>query len=114
MNQALQGRVPSPREQELMERTLARTTALFREEMSWQKLEPIYLRIYRDSLTQDEVDGMIGFYQTPAGRALIRKMPLILQNTMREMEGMMYPLMAKMKQIMDDTQRELSAGREKR
>src|SRR5258706_5957012 len=60
--QALQGRMPSPREQEIIDRMLARSAALTREEMSWEKLEPVYLRIYRDSLTQDEVDGMIAFY----------------------------------------------------
>ncbi len=109
--QALQGRMPSPREQEIIDRMLARSAALTREEMSWEKLEPVYLRIYRDSLTQDEVDGMIAFYQTPAGRALIRKMPLIVQNSLREMQAMMVPMMDRLKTVQDDALRELAAAR---
>src|SRR5262249_20880535 len=108
---ALRGRPPSPREQEVLDRMFARTTALFRQEMSWSKLEPMYLRVFRETLTQEEVDGMIAFYQTPAGRAVIRKMPLIMQASMREMQAMMVPMMDKLKVVQQDALRELQEAR---
>jgi len=113
MDQAMQGRVPSPREQQVIDRTRERSTALLRQMLTWQRLEPIYLRIYRDSLTQEEVDGMLAFYRTPAGRALVRKMPLVVQNTMREMQAMIVPMMGELKTVQEDAIRELNAGRQR-
>ncbi|CAN5748957.1 hypothetical protein BH11PSE12_BH11PSE12_07740 [soil metagenome] len=46
-------------------------------EFNWEVLKPDFIRLYAETLSQDEVDGMIQFYKTPLGQALIAKMPLI-------------------------------------
>ncbi len=61
--------------------------AILDRQYNWPKLHPIYLHAYRDTFTQEEVDGMIAFYQTPAGRALHEKMPLVTQRTNLEMQS---------------------------
>jgi hypothetical protein len=45
-------------------------TQVIREELSWEKIEPIYLEIYQKSYTQEEVDGMLSFFKSPAGVAV--------------------------------------------
>ena len=65
----------------------------------------MYLRIYRKSLSQSDVDGMIAFYKTPAGQA----MPLILQNTMAEVSQMMGPMMQRAERMQQDLIAELQA-----
>ncbi len=47
------------------------------EELSWKKQKDSYLRIYRENFTQEEVDGLIAFYQSPAGKAFLKKMPVV-------------------------------------
>ena len=64
-------------------------SAMFKEELSWKVLEPMFLKIYRESLTQYEVDGMVDFYKSDAGKALALKMPLIMQKTMQSMQERM-------------------------
>lgn len=68
-----------------------------REELTWDKLRPIYINIYQESLTQEEVDGLIAFYRSPAGDAMVKKLPLIAQKTMGAVQTMMGPLVARLK-----------------
>ncbi len=69
----------------------------------------MYTRIYMESFTQDEVDGMLAFYATPAGQALIKKMPVAMQKTMEAMQQMMGPMMQKLQAIQSESIAELQA-----
>ena len=75
---------------------------MMKELLDWKKLEPMYVRIYQKTFTQQELDGMLAFYKTPAGAAVIAKMPAIMQNTMDEMQGMMGPVMEKVQRLQQD------------
>jgi hypothetical protein len=64
------------------------------------------MRTYRDSFTQDEIDGVIKFYKSAAGQAYVKKLPLVMQNVMREMQGIMKPLQEKMLAIQKEATQE--------
>lgn len=67
------------------------------------------MRVYRKSFTQGEVDGMIAFYETPAGQAVINKLPAVMQNTVNEMQEMMHPVIQKIQRMQQDVIAELKA-----
>jgi len=94
---------------EMGQKMSAKMMASMREEMQWSKMEPMYLRIYQRSFTQEEVDGMLAFYKTPAGAALIKKMPTVMQETMVEMQQMMQPMMKKIHTAVQETVEEMKA-----
>ncbi|MFZ6816212.1 DUF2059 domain-containing protein [Undibacterium sp. Rencai35W] len=96
MEQALKGAKPSEKEQVALDKFRAKIVVVYKEEISWEKLEPIFIKIYTDSLTQEEVDGITAFYQSPSGQAMIKKMPVIIQNTMGSMQKIMVPMMEKL------------------
>lgn len=106
---ALGERQPSPRQQQAIQRMKARMLVVLREELAWERMEPMHLRIYRETLTEDEVAGMLAFYQTPAGQALIRKMPLVMQKIMPEIQGVMASAMPKMQEIQREFMAEMRA-----
>jgi len=114
MNQAiqegLQGKVPTARQQEAIDGMKRRMTGLLQEEMAWERLEPFYLRLYRESFTEEEVSGMVAFYETPTGRAVVRKMPVLMQNTMAEMQRRILGLLPKIQKIQEQFMQEMSAG----
>lgn len=83
--------------------------AMMKDLLDWKKLEPMYVRIYQKTFTQQEIDGMIAFYKTPAGQAVINKMPATMQNTIDEMQQMMGPVMQKMQQMQQEVAAELKA-----
>jgi len=46
--------------------------------LSWEKLKPGYVKIYMDAFSEQEIDGIIAFYRSPAGQAMVAKTPTLL------------------------------------
>ena len=105
--QAMQGQTMTPEKQAVLDRMQAKMEAALNEMLNWDSLQAMYLRTYRASFTQDELDGMMSFYKTPAGMAMIKKMPVVMHNVMGEMQGMMKPMQEKMQEIQRETVQEL-------
>jgi uncharacterized protein len=104
---AQQSQTITPERQAILDRMREKMTAAVNESLNWDNLLPMYVRIYQASLTQRELDGIIDFYQSPAGQAYTKKMPLIMQNVMSEMQAMMKPLQQKLLEIQKETTQEL-------
>lgn len=66
---------------------------IMKEQLSWENLKKVYIPIYRESFSQEEIDGLISFYGSPAGKAMVEKMPVVMQKTMVAMQQMMGPMM---------------------
>ncbi len=107
LQQATQGKASTPERQAVLDRKQAKMEAALDETLNWDNLEPLYVRTYRASFTQDELDGMMAFYKTPAGQALIKKLPLVMQNVMAEMQDLLKPMREKIQQIQRESQQEL-------
>ncbi|TMH03840.1 MAG: DUF2059 domain-containing protein [Betaproteobacteria bacterium] len=97
MARAVAGKSLSAEQQRYLEATPQRFVTIMREELSWENLKPMYIEIYRDSFTQEEIDGLIAFYQSPVGMAFVNKMPIVMQKSMTSMQARMQPIMEKMK-----------------
>lgn len=110
MQQALQGKTITQKEQKLADDMQKKMIVIFKEEMNWEMLEPLFMQIYRDSFTQQEVDGMLAFYKSPSGQSVIRKMPLVMQNTMTEMQKRMGPIYQKLSKMTEETITEMKAS----
>jgi uncharacterized protein len=107
MQAAQQGQALTPERQAVLDRMRTKMAAVITETLSWESLEPVYIRTYRASLTQDELDGMIAFYASAPGQAYIHKIPAIMQNTMLEIQGMLKPMQEKLAEIQKQTIQEL-------
>ena len=111
MNEALKGQKLTPEQQKFIDAAPAKFARVMREEMSWEKMRPLYVQIYRESFTQDEIDGLIAFYRTPAGDALVKKMPAVMQKSMVIVQSRMRPMLEKMKEAMDEALAEAKAAK---
>jgi hypothetical protein len=92
----LKGRTLTDEQQAAVERMASNVEQSFREELSWDKMRPLMIQIYRDTFTQGEIDGLIAFYRSPSGAAFVDKMPQVLQKTQTLMQARMGPLTEKM------------------
>ncbi len=113
MQQATQGKQLTPEARAAMEEMQTKAVALTKAELSWDVLEPMFLEIYRSSLSQEEVDGMLEFYKSDAGKAVTAKMPTIMQNTMKAMQQRMMVLMPKLQQLQQDMMKKVSESKAK-
>jgi hypothetical protein len=107
MQQALHGKAVPADQQVILDRMRTKMAAVVDEVLDWNALQSMYIRVYRASLTQDELDGILAFYRTPAGQAMINKMPAVMQNVMSEMKNMMGPMQQKLQQIQRETLQEM-------
>jgi hypothetical protein len=109
MQQAFKGQTVTPDIQESLDDMRGKMIALMRQEMRWDVLEPKFLDIYKQSFSQAEVDGMLAFYKSETGRAVIAKMPVVMQHTMQMMQQMMLALMPKLQAVQKETMAEVKA-----
>jgi hypothetical protein len=110
---ATRGQTVTPERQAILDRMAAKMSAVVTDMLNWDSLLPIYIRTYRDSFTQDEIDGVIKFYKSPAGKAYVKKLPLAMQNVMREMQDLLKPLQEKMAAIQKESMQELKDLKDK-
>ncbi len=111
MQQALQGQTLSDEQRRVIELAPKRFAEVMRQEFSWATVKDIYVQIYRESFTEEEVQGLIAFYVSPAGQAYVNKMPQVMQRSMFVMQQRMQPLMAKMKEAMQKAVEDAKAAR---
>jgi hypothetical protein len=107
MQNATKGQTITPERQAILDRMSAQMSALLADTLNWDVLLPLYQRTYRESFTQDEIDGVIKFYKSAAGQAYVKKLPLVMQNIMREMPEMLKPIQEKMAVIQKESIQEL-------
>lgn len=110
VEQATAGRTLTPEQQRIADRIPARLMVVMREEMSWAKLKPMFVQVYQETLTQEDVDGLVAFYRTPAGRTMIDKMPAVMQRSSTIMQAQLPDLIAKLQAAMAEELAALQAG----
>lgn len=100
----------NPKQQEAVDRFVEQYTAFFAENMTWEKFRPLYVRLYQETFTQEDVDGILSFYKTTAGQALINKMPLLMSKVMGLMPELLAPIQAKIKELQEQLIKDLKAA----
>lgn len=111
MRQAVGDRTLSAEQQRVFDALPARFTALLRSEMSWSSLRPQYVQLYRDTFDQEEIDGLLRFYQSKPGQAFVSKMPLVMQKSMAIAQSQMQSFLPKMQRAVEDAVREARLAR---
>lgn len=114
IQQATQGEQVSASIQQDIDKRQAQMIVAAKETLDWNKLEPVYVRVYQKSLTQHEVDGLIAFYKTPSGQAVLKKMPVIMQNAVNETQQLMQPLVQQLRTMQQDVRAKVQAEKDKK
>ncbi len=114
MQHALAGQQVTPEQQKILDQMRARMLGLVKQQISWDALEPMLIDIYQKSFSEQEVQGMLDFYKSDAGKAVIAKMPLVMQHTMQAMQLRMADLMPKIQQLQQETLAQLKAANKKK
>lgn len=67
--------------------------------LSWDKMRPQYIKIYSETFTDEELDGLLGFYDSPAGRAMIKKTPELIAKSMAIAQAQMVDILPEIQRI---------------
>jgi hypothetical protein len=85
--------------------------ATMKRDVSVATVKQIYVQAYRETFTQDEVDAIIAFYKTPAGKAITEKNPAAMLAANRLMKTKISPLEEKLQTMLDDFLKQLERTR---
>lgn len=110
MQHAAEGESLNEAQRKVIDEMSAEFVALFKDEMSWEKLEPETLQVYRESFTQAEVDGMLEFYRSDVGQAVVAKMPSVLESSMSITQARMGTLLPRIRALQKEYAAKLAAA----
>jgi hypothetical protein len=110
IKQNLAGKQITPEMQAVIDEMRGKMVTVFKDALAWKDMEPIFIQVYQRSLTQEEVNGMIRFYESDAGKAVVRKLPLIMQNTTQLMQERMKAVFPKIAEIQKETMEKVKAA----
>ena len=72
---------------------------LVKARISWEKMRPQYVKLYSETFSDEEISGMLGFYQSPAGRAMLAKMPTLTTKIMQVAQAQLTDLLPEIQRI---------------
>jgi hypothetical protein len=85
--------------------------ALVTANVGWRAMEPEYVTLYASTFSEEEIDGIIAFYKSPAGQALLTKTPELTKGSMALVQTRMVDLQPQMKAMVDEMVQQMSAGK---
>lgn len=101
----------TPADRQAAQEVQDRILKLLQDTLSWDKMKPMMVKVYADTFTEEEVDGILNFYESPAGQAMLQKMPTLLQRSMAMGQQMLADVTPQIQKIMQDMQKK--AGEQK-
>ena len=93
-----QGNV-SAAEMAKMEDRQKRLFALISERTSWARMKPVFAKAYSDTFSESEIDGIVTFYKSPPGQAMVSKQPSLNAKIMESVQAQMADLMPEIEKI---------------
>jgi len=77
---------------------------LVKSRIGWDKMRPVYTKLYNETFSDEEISGMLAFYQSPPGRAMLAKMPALLTKLIEVAQAQMNDLQPEIQRIMREVQ----------
>jgi len=109
---ATMGREPTAEEQKVIhvfEQKSQAVRAELQERSRYDILKPDFIAAYREIFSQDEINQLTAFYQTPTGKMLLAKMPLATQRSTALLQQRVTPMFYRMQQAAAEMKQQLDA-----
>ncbi|RZU41974.1 DUF2059 domain-containing protein [Edaphobacter modestus] len=97
----------TPAQQKLVTDYVTQIQTITQNAVSWEKIKPTVVQVYIDTYTDQELDGILAFYHSPAGQALIAKSPQLMTRTMQLVQTQMNEVQPQMRQANEDFTRKM-------
>lgn len=75
---------------------------ILQDAMRWDKIKPSIVKVYSETLSEEELDGILNFYRSPAGQALLEKMPMLMQRSMGVAQQVIAEVMPRIEKMTED------------
>lgn len=79
------------------ERVQAHSNEVMRKALAWEQMRPLYVEVYKQTFTSDDIKAISRFYESKAGRTLLDKTPVLMQNLMAAIQQKMVPVLEELR-----------------
>ena len=110
MDQAVAGNTLTVKQKAVQSNFEDKAVAMIVSEMNWDVIKPDVVKVYAETLTDEEINGMIQFYSSPVGQSVLAKMPQLTAASMQMEKARMGDLQPKMMALMQDYQAQMKAA----
>jgi hypothetical protein len=86
-----------------------KASQLIDAQVGWKALQPGIVDLYAQTFSEQDLDAIIAFYKTPAGIALLDKMPSINDQIVQLARSKLAILQPQINQALDDLRKSLTA-----
>jgi len=83
-------------------KAMAASMDIMAEEFSWAKVKEDFITLYAETLTTEELKDITAFYRSPAGQALMRKQPELMQRSMALSQKIVMRAMPRIQALMKE------------
>jgi uncharacterized protein len=109
MKQANQGQL-NPEQEKIREDSQAKLVAIIKDELNWSTIEPLLVQAYQGTFTQEEVNAMLSFYDSPIGQSVGAKLPTVNQQLTQLMQQRTRELIPKIVEMQKDMAARIKAA----
>lgn len=109
--QAQQGKELTAAQKAALAKCQDKVSAMIQDELSLNKTKDLYVKAYQATFTQEEIDGIVAFYNTPAGKALVEKSAVAMEKAGKDMQGRIQPVMQKIQAMQADCVKEIQKAK---
>jgi len=95
LQETFAGKPLTPQQQKVIEQLPSTVMGSLKQDLSWDKVKPLYIEAFRDTFDQAEIDGISAFFASPAGQAYASKQTGLMQRTNTALEAKMQPMLAR-------------------
>ncbi|HEY0162005.1 MAG TPA: DUF2059 domain-containing protein [Edaphobacter sp.] len=97
----------TPEQQKLVNDYIDQVQTLTQSAVTFDKLKPSIVQAYADTYTDPELDGIIAFYRSAAGQAMIAKSPQLSNKTIQIVQNQMTTIQPQLQQVNEDFGRKM-------
>jgi hypothetical protein len=93
---------PTPEQTKANDEMQDKLAAILTGALSWEKLKPAYVKLYAGAYTEEELDGIVAFYKSPAGQAMVSNSSSIMAKANEIVQRQLASAMPEIEKLMKD------------
>lgn len=93
----------------VLERYQAKANAELDKVVAWSVLRPELVKLYVDAFTEQELKELLAFYQSPLGKKVLERMPMLTAESARMTQGRLQQAVPQVNKLVQEMTKELGA-----
>lgn len=87
------------------ERYMQRVAEVMQQEAGWAQLKEPMIRIYASHYSEEEIQGLTAFYESPLGRSMVAKTPEVMRDSAAVSQELLKRVMPRLVELAKEMQR---------